>query len=85
MTIPHVAPLQPDPDTLQVTAVFAVPVTDASNCCVPPAGSVSSGGVTLTTTTGTIVTFAEADLVGSATLVAITLTPTGEEATEGAE
>ena len=28
--VPQVAPLQPAPDTFQVTAVFEVPVTDAT-------------------------------------------------------
>lgn len=30
--VPQVAPLQPDPETVQVTAVFDVPVTEAINC-----------------------------------------------------
>jgi hypothetical protein len=42
-------------------------------------------GVTETKTLGTIVGFAEADLVGSATLVATTLTLAGEGAKDGAE
>jgi hypothetical protein len=35
--LPHVEPEQPDPDTVHVTAVFDVPVTDAVNCCVDEA------------------------------------------------
>jgi hypothetical protein len=34
--IPQVAPLQPAPETFQVTAVFDVPVTEAINCWVVP-------------------------------------------------
>jgi hypothetical protein len=30
--VPQVAPLQLVPDTVQVTAVFDVPVTEATNC-----------------------------------------------------
>ena len=30
--VPQVAPLQPVPDTVQITAVFDVPVTEAANC-----------------------------------------------------
>jgi hypothetical protein len=30
--VPQVAPLQPVPDAVQVTAVFDVPVTEAANC-----------------------------------------------------
>jgi hypothetical protein len=84
--VPQVAPLQPVPDTVQVTAVFEVPVTEAANCCVDPAASDVLGGETVTTTVGTMVTLADADLVGSATLVTMTLTAAGGEgATVGAE
>jgi hypothetical protein len=41
-------------------------------------------GVTVTTTTEKMVTFADADLLGSAMLVATTLTLAGEGATGGA-
>jgi hypothetical protein len=30
--VPQAVPLQPVPDTVQVTAVFDVPVTEAANC-----------------------------------------------------
>lgn len=30
--VPQEAPLQPVPDTVQVTAVFDVPVTEVANC-----------------------------------------------------
>ena len=36
--VPQRAPLQPGPETLQVTAVFVVPLTLAENrCCAPVA------------------------------------------------
>ena len=38
--VPHAAPLQPAPPTLQVTAVFEVPVTVAANCWAAPAVTV---------------------------------------------
>jgi len=38
--------------TLQFTAVFAVPVTVAENCCVCPRNRVALAGSTLTFTTG---------------------------------
>jgi hypothetical protein len=84
--VPQVAPLQLVPDTVQATAVFEVPVTEAANCCVNPAATDVLAGETVTTTAGTMVTLADADLVGSATLVTITLTAAaGEGATVGAE
>jgi hypothetical protein len=70
---------------LHATAVFDVPVTDALNCCVVPVDIAALVGLTETATTGTTVALAEADLVGSAALVAVTVTVAGEGATEGAE
>jgi len=35
------------PFTLQVTAVFVVPVTSAVNDCVPPGNSAASEGITV--------------------------------------
>jgi len=47
--VPHAAPLQPAPPmTCQVTAVFAVPVTVAANCCVLPTDTVALFGFTCT-------------------------------------
>lgn len=46
--VPHVAPLQPVPDAVQVTAVFDVPVTEAANCCVAPIVVDALPGVTAT-------------------------------------
>ena len=48
--VPHAAPLHPVPLTLQITAVFGVPVTVAANCCVDPTASVALFGLTYTTT-----------------------------------
>jgi len=59
----------------QVTAVLLLPVTVAVNCCVAPVISEAVvGEIETETTTGTVtVTVAAADLVGSATLVALTV------------
>jgi hypothetical protein len=85
LTVPHAAELQPAPCSVQVTAVFDVPTTDARSCCVAPITTDVLVGVTVTTTTGTMVTLAEAVLLGSAMLLATTLTVGGEGATSGAE
>jgi hypothetical protein len=70
----------PDDDTvppvaLHVTAVLLEPVTVALNCCVPPVLSDADVGETPTAiTTGAVtVTVADADLVVSAALVAVTV------------
>jgi hypothetical protein len=42
--VPQAVPLQPVPDTVHVTAVFDVPVTDASNCIVDPTVVVALSG-----------------------------------------
>jgi hypothetical protein len=62
--------------------VFEVPVTLAVKSCVPEAGTEALAGLMLnkTASAATIVTLAEADLVGSATLFAVTVT-TGDEGT----
>jgi hypothetical protein len=82
--VPHAAPLHPVPRTLHVTAVFELPTIDALNCCVAPVARETVAGVTVTETTGTIVTLADAVLPGSAILVAITVTLGGVGATPGA-
>ena len=63
------------PVAVQVTAVLAALVTVAANCCVPPVKTVAAGGEMLTPTAAAavIVMFAEALLVGSCTLVAVTV------------
>jgi hypothetical protein len=83
-TVPQVAPAQPAPVTAHVTLVLDVPVTVAVNCCVPPASTDAVVGLTVMETTAMTVTVAEADFVGSAALVAVTLTMFGEGANAGA-
>jgi hypothetical protein len=48
--VPHAAPLQPAPKTLQVTAVFELPETVVVNCSVAPSDTVALLGLTCTTT-----------------------------------
>ena len=55
-----------------VTAVLLVPVTVAVNCCVPPVKREAEVGLILTETKDTV-TVADADLVVSAALVAVTV------------
>ena len=57
----------------QVTAVLLVPVTVAENCCVPPVWSDADVGESEIATGAATVTVAEADLVVSAALVAVTV------------
>jgi len=59
----------------QFTAVLLLPVTLAVNCCVPLLNIEADTGEIVTATTGAAltVTFADADLVASATLVALTV------------
>ena len=58
----------------QVTAVLELPVTAAVNCCDPPVESDAEPGEIVTATVAVAVTLtaAEADLVASAMLVAVT-------------
>ena len=84
LTVPHAAEPHPAPCTVHVTAVFDVPTTDALNCCVAPVATDVLAGVTVTATTGTMVTLADAVLLGSAILVATILTLGGEGAMTGA-
>ncbi len=58
MIVPHVAPLQPDPERLQVTPVFVVPVTVTVNCCCAPTATLVVMGETDTATGATTVTTA---------------------------
>ena len=58
----------------QATAVLLLPVTLAANCWVCPADKVALGGETVTEMLGDSVTVAVADMVGSAWLVAVTVT-----------
>jgi ribosomal protein S9 len=84
LTVPQVAPLHPAPLTLQVTAVFLVPVTVAVNCCCSPAKTLAVVGEIVTTTGGMMVTIALADFVVSATEVAVTVTCGGLGTAAGA-
>jgi hypothetical protein len=61
--VPHAAPLQPVPPTFQVTAVFAVPLTAAENCCVLPDATVALVGFTSTATTAASATLRVAALL----------------------
>ena len=72
--MPQVDPLQPAPLTLQVTAVLVVFATVAVNCLVAPGATVAVAGETVTDRGRITVTDAVADLVGSATDVAVTKT-----------
>jgi len=82
---PQAEPLQPVPLKLQVTAGFDVPGIVAVKACIPAAGTEMLVGLMLSGVppAATTVTLAEADFVGSATLVAVTLTVTGEGALDG--
>ena len=60
------------PAAVQVTAVLLLPVTVAVNCCVAPVISDAVVGE-METETAVTVTIAAADLVVSATLVALTV------------
>ena len=57
----------------QVTAVLLAPLTVAENCCVPPVSSEAEAGEIDTATGALTVTVADADLVVSAALVAVTV------------
>jgi hypothetical protein len=62
------------PGAVQVTAVFVDPVTDAVNCCVLPVCSAAAVGLIETLIGGAVtVNVAEANLVVSATLLAVTV------------
>ena len=83
---PQEEPLQPVPVKLQATAVFDVPVTFAVKEFTPAVGTEALVGLMLIkmAVATTAVTLAEADLVGSATLVTVTLSVAGEGTLAGA-
>jgi hypothetical protein len=85
-SVPQEEPLQPVPVKLHVIAVFDVPFTVAVNESVAAVETDALVGLMLNETTGvtTTLTFAEADLVGSATLVTITWRVSGEGTLAGA-
>lgn len=77
LMVPQDDPVQPLPDRVHATAVFVVCATVAVNCCLPARGTVAVDGVTVTEIGSPMVTDAVADLVGSATEVAVTKTAGG--------
>jgi hypothetical protein len=79
-SVPQEAPLHPEPVKLHATPVFDVPVTVAVNEFSPAVGTEALVGLMLmaTAVASTTVMFAEADLVGSATLVTVTRSVAGE-------
>jgi hypothetical protein len=68
---PQLEPVQPVPETPHDTEVFALPVTCAENCTEAAGASLAEVGEIVILTAGTTVTVALADLVGSATDVAV--------------
>jgi hypothetical protein len=87
-SVPHAVPLQPPPLSAQLTPLFCASfVTVALNPCVPPgACTLAVFGETATAITGgaVIVIAAAADLLASATAVAVTITVAGEGTLPGA-
>jgi hypothetical protein len=79
-SVPQEMPLQPAPLRLHATAVFVVPVTLAVKESVVAVGTVALVGLMLSKTAAaaTMPTVAEAVLVGSATLVTVTVSVAGE-------
>jgi hypothetical protein len=84
--VPQEDPLQPAPVTLHATAVFDVPVTVAVNESVLAVVTEALVGLMLSkiAVATTTFTLAEADLVGSATLVTVTWSVAGDGALNGA-
>jgi hypothetical protein len=84
--VPQVPPAQPIPDTLQLTAVFCVPLTVAVNCCCVPVLTVACVGeiATLTELPDVTVTVAVAETFEFTKSVAVTATTGGVGAVAGA-
>jgi hypothetical protein len=82
LMVPHPAPLQPD--RVQVTAMFVVPVTVALNCCLVPVTTLAAVGDIEIATGGNTVTVTEADTKGFACEVAVTVTVGGARTELGA-
>lgn len=70
-------PEQPAPLRLHVTAVLVEPVTVAVNCCIFPATTCAEAGETVNATGARMVTVADADFVGSASDVTVTVATAG--------
>ena len=87
-SVPQAVPAQPTPLSVQLTPLFCASfVTVALNPCVPPAAcTLAVFGETATAITGgaVIVIVAPADLLASATAVAVTITVAGEGTLPGA-
>jgi hypothetical protein len=75
--LPQAVPEQPDPLTLQVTALFVLPETLARNCCCWPTVTISLVGDIVTATGTMMVTVAEAFVSPSVIAVAVTVTCAG--------
>ena len=84
MIVPQAEPVQPAPATVQLTAGFAVLPTVAVNVLVALTSSVTVAGESATVIAASTVTAAAAVLVGSAWLVAVTVTAAGDGTAEGA-
>lgn len=85
--VPHVAPAQPKPETLHVTAVLLVPVTAALNNCCAPVFTSALAGVTVTfigLVEVVIVTGVEPDTDVFVKETAVTITVAGFGAVVGA-
>lgn len=84
--MPHVAPAQPKPVTLHVTAVLLFPVTAAVNCCCAPVFTWTLAGdiVTLTWLLDEIVTVVEPDIDRFDREAAVTTTVAGLGGAAGA-
>jgi hypothetical protein len=87
LIVPNVALPLVTPFTVQVTAVLLVPITVAVSprlACAATLAVGLEGMVMETSTPATIVKLTEADLLGSAMLVAVTLNVAGEGTAAGA-
>ena len=85
---PQAVPVQPLPESAQVTPLFARSFnTVAYTCCVPPGATVAVMGTTPTEITAVplIVMVAEADFVPSEAEVAVSVTLAGLGTVAGAE
>jgi hypothetical protein len=84
--VPQETATQPTPETVQFTAVLAVPTTVAENCCCPPTAMLAALGETATEIAEAVwmVTEAVPDFVASANEVALTVTVAGLGAVAGA-
>ena len=81
--VPQAAPVQPAPESVQLTAVLLVPPTDAVNNWARVMFTLAAAGAT-PIVTGVIVTVAAPNLLGSSCEVAVTVTVLGLGALVGA-